>query len=349
MRLAPGSIASQLIGSDMRLASAPRTVDPLPEGGSQPSFSSGRRRLPTRLALSSGKLLLSAGLVGYLLHHHGLNLERLEKIDPILGSVTVAVFALQIALATVRWRVLLTHITGTDAPYRQVFVIYYASAFFSQVLPSVGGDLTRVLYARTLGSTSGPIIISVLLDRGVAIAGLLFFALPSLWFLAQFDPTHTVLRSVTIVAAGGLAAAYGGCLLARTMRCSRIWTGLPQWTRNLIASGDWALTSRTGLCYLIPLSAFIHLLSIAAIFLVAHAVQVPLTLSMVLAIGPVLVLAQVLPISVGGWGVREAAAVALLAMAGVDAASALLVSVMFGILIFLATLPGVLFWLMLRD
>jgi len=61
------------------------------------------------------------------------------------------------------------------------------------------------------------------------------------------------------------------------------------------------------------------------------------------------VLAQVLPISVGGWGVREAAAVALLAMAGVDAASALLVSITFGVLIFLATLPGILFWLTLRD
>jgi uncharacterized membrane protein YbhN (UPF0104 family) len=292
---------------------------------------------------------LSGGLVGYLVYHHGLSPERLEKIDPHLRFRNAGDLCLQITLATVRWRVLLAHITGTGASYRQVVVIYYASAFFSQVLPSVGGDLTRVLYARTLGSTSGPIIISVLLDRGVAIAGLLFFALPSLWFLAQFEPAHSVLRSVEIVAGSGLAAAYGGCLLARTMRCSRIWTGFPQWTRILIASGDWSLTSRTGLCYLIPLSAFIHLLSIAAIFLVAHAVQVPLTLSMVLAIGPVLVLAQVLPISVGGWGVREAAAITLFAMTGIDATSALLVSIMFGILIFLATLPGVLFWLTLRD
>jgi len=76
---------------------------------------------------------------------------------------------------------------------------------------------------------------------------------------------------------------------------------------------------------------------------------VPLTLSTVLAIGPVIVLAQVLPVSVGGWGVREAAAVTLLAMTGIDATSALLVSITFGILVFLATSPGVLFWLILRD
>jgi len=333
----------------MRLASSTRNVASCGEGTNRLGSSGGLRRLPTRLALSIGKLLLSGGLVGYLVYRHGLNPEQLEKIDPTLGFVTLAIFVLQIALATVRWRAILTHITAPVHLIATSSLSITPPYFFTQVLPSVGGDLTRVLYARTLGSTSGPIIISVLLDRGVAIAGLLFFALPSLWFLAQFDPAHTVLRSVAIVAGSGLAAAYGGCLLARTMRHSRIWTGLPQWTRTLIASGDWSLTSRTGLCYLIPLSAFIHLLSVAAISLVAHAVQVPLTLSMVLAIWPVFVLAQVLPISIGGWGVREAAAITLFPMTGIDATSALLVSIMFGILIFLATLSGVLFWLTLKD
>jgi hypothetical protein len=47
--------------------------------------------------------------------------------------------------------------------------------------------------------------------------------------------------------------------------------------------------------------------------------------------------------------VREAAAVPLLALTGIDATSALLVSIMFGIIMFLATLPGILFWLVLKD
>jgi glycosyltransferase 2 family protein len=333
----------------MRLASAPPTVDSPGEGGIRPAFTSGIRRLPTRLALSIGKLLLSGGLVGYLLYRHGFDHERLERIDPILGLTAVAVFALQVALTAFRWRVILTHIIGTSTPYRRLFRIYYASAFFAQVLPSIGGDLARILYARALGATSGSIVISVLLDRGVALAALMFVALPSLVFLAPFDPRHAVIRSIGIVAGGGLTAAYGGCLIARAMWGSRIRTAFPQWARTLIANCDWSLTSRTGLCCLLPLSALVHFLSIVAIFLAAHAAQVPLTPSMVLAIGPVVVLAQVLPISVGGWGVREATVVALLAMAGVDAASALLVSVAFGILMFLATLPGVLFWLTLRD
>jgi len=333
----------------MRLAESPSTVDSAGEDGSRPGNSSGTRRLPTRLALGAGKLLLSGGLIGYLLYRHGLSHERLASIDLTLGAAALAVFVLQVALATLRWRILLAHIGGTRPPFRRLFRVYYASAFFSQVLPSIGGDLARISYARMLGTTAGPIVVSVLIDRGVGIAALLFLALASLGFLAPFDPGHTVLRSIAVVAGGGLVAAYGGCLIARVMRYSRIWRALPSWIRTFIASCDWSLTSRVGLACLMPLYALGHLMSITAIFFAAHAVQVPLTLATVLAIGPVIVLAQVLPVSVGGWGVREAAAVTLLAMTGIDAASALLVSITFGILVLLATSPGVLFWLMLRN
>jgi uncharacterized membrane protein YbhN (UPF0104 family) len=331
----------------MQVATNAQAID-APADGGRPGLPTGRRRLP-RLTLSGGKLLLSGGLIGYLLYRYGPDHARLERLDPILCTITVAIFVLQIALNTVRWRLIVRHIAGTDPPYYRLFGIYYASTFLSQILPSIGGDLGRILYGRTLASTSVPIIISVLLDRGLALAALLFVALLSLGFLVPIDPGHTVLRSVGLVAGCGLAAAYGGCLMVRTVRRSRIWAGLPQWVQTLLASGDWSLTSRTGLCCLLPLSAFVHVLSIAAIFSAAHAVHVPLTLSVVLAIGPILLLAQVLPISVGGWGVREAAAVGLLAMTGVDATSALLVSLMFGVLLVLSTLPGALFWLTLRE
>jgi uncharacterized membrane protein YbhN (UPF0104 family) len=301
------------------------------------------------MALGAGKVLLSVGLIGYLFYRHGLQYERFRSVDPLLSTVTIAIVVLQIALNTVRWRLILKHVIGTGPPYRRLFGIYYASVFFTQVLPSIGGDVVRVLYGRMLGSSPGRLIISVVLDRGVALAALLFVALLSLPFLGLFDQGHTVLRSTGFVAGGALAAAYGGCFLMRPVRGASIWKDLPYWIRDLAESGAWSLTSRTGLCRLIPLSALVHLLSIAAIFVTAHAVHVPLTVPAVLAVAPILLLAQVLPISIGGWGVREAAAVALLGMTGVDAASGLLVSIMVGVLLLLATLPGALFWLILRE
>jgi uncharacterized membrane protein YbhN (UPF0104 family) len=313
-----------------------------------PSLSSGRSRSLGRLAVGIAKLLLSGGLIGYLLYHHGPDYKRLEGIDPVLCMMAAAMFVLQIALNTIRWRLILTHLTGTKPPYYRLFGIYYASIFFSQILPSVGGDLVRVFYRRILNSTLESMAISVVLDRGVAIVALLLVALPSVLFLAPFDPEHRVLGWIVFVASSGLMAAYGGCLVVTSVRRSRVWLGLPQWTRTLVVSGAWSISSRTGLRYLIPLSTVVHFLSFATIFLAAHAVHVPLTFLVVFAIGPALLLAHVLPISIGGWGVREVTAVALLGMTGVDATSALLVSIMFGVLLVLATLPGAVFWLMLR-
>jgi hypothetical protein len=106
-------------------------------------FSAGMSRSPGRLAVSMGKVLLSGGLIGYLLYHYGPGYGRLESIDPVLCVVAVATFVLQIALSTLRWGLILTYITGTKPPYYSLFGIYYASTFFSQILPSVGGDLVR--------------------------------------------------------------------------------------------------------------------------------------------------------------------------------------------------------------
>src|SRR4029077_20363580 len=139
-------------------------------------------------------------------------------------TITIAIVVLQIALNTVRWRLILRHVADTAPPYRRLFGVYYASIFLSQILPSIGGDLVRVLYGRTLGSTPGPLTISVILDRGLALAALLFIDLLLLPFLNPFDQGNMVVRSVVLVASGGLATAYGGCLAMRAMRGSRLWT-----------------------------------------------------------------------------------------------------------------------------
>jgi uncharacterized membrane protein YbhN (UPF0104 family) len=287
--------------------------------------------------------------VGYLLYRHGFHYEQLKNPDPAFGGMLVAAFVLQIVFNTFRWRLILAHLTGSELPYRRLFSIYYVSAFFMQVLPSIGGDLVRVMYCRALGSKPGPVMASVLVDRGIALATLLVMALFLLPFLTPFDNGHVIAQAVALIAGGGLIAAYGGCVLARGLPGWPIWTRLPYWMRGLVASAAWSLTSWTGLCRLMPLSALTHLLSFAAIFLAARAMHVPLTFVVVLAIGPALLLAHVLPISIGGWGVREATAVAMLGMTGLDATSALLVSVVFGLFMLFATLPGAVFWLLLRE
>ena len=60
---------------------------------------------------------------------------------------------------------------------------------------------------------------------------------------------------------------------------------------------------------------------------------------------PPVMLIVALPISAGGWGVREGAIVAALALAGVGTAPALLLSIELGVIGTLISLPGGAIWL----
>jgi hypothetical protein len=56
--------------------------------------------------------------------------------------------------------------------------------------------------------------------------------------------------------------------------------------------------------------------------------------------------AVALPISIGGWGLRELAVVSLLGAHGVAPERALLFSVCFGLALAIGSLPGALAWLL---
>jgi uncharacterized membrane protein YbhN (UPF0104 family) len=59
---------------------------------------------------------------------------------------------------------------------------------------------------------------------------------------------------------------------------------------------------------------------------------------------PIVVLVATLPISIGGWGVRESAAITVFALAGVSQPNALALSIIFGLAGIIVTLPGAVLW-----
>ena len=64
---------------------------------------------------------------------------------------------------------------------------------------------------------------------------------------------------------------------------------------------------------------------------------------------PLVVLIMTIPISIGGWGVRETAMVALFGLIGVSNEGALVLSVLIGLVGMVSALPGGLIWLLSRD
>ena len=78
-------------------------------------------------------------------------------------------------------------------------------------------------------------------------------------------------------------------------------------------------------------SLLAHLLAVAIVVVIASGLDLNLSITDALLLVPVMLLAIMLPISIGGWGVRESAAVPLLALAGVPASGAVTLALLFGL------------------
>ena len=204
------------------------------------------------------------------------------------------------------------------------------SIFLLAVTPStLAADGARAIALRGSGSDWTSSIHSVLVDRLLGLATLLLVALAGIpLLLAQAPPLRNVVGWPLFVAV--IAAASGIALVARRLphrwlrfRSVREWARLVQTLRTVLS--DRRFLFGASLC-----SLFIMALSMTAFWLIAAAAGARADLATVLGIFPIVLLASVLPISVGGWGSRELGLVALYPYFGTQPPVAMAVSIAFG-------------------
>ena len=232
-------------------------------------------------------------------------------------------------VSALRWRALARWL-GADVSVRDATRWYFQAIGLNALLPGavLGGDLYRAVVLRRAGQATLASSWSVVLDR---VSGL--------WMLCAIGGLGAALCADVLAPWLRLpAGAFAALMLAGTA----LWLATP-WTLP-------ALLRRWGVRWLAPLraaaqrpdfnrqmgwqalaSAAVQVLSAAALAAggLALGVQLPLA-AWAFAIAPVFLMAA-LPVSVGGWGTREAAAVAALAPFGVAAPAAVGVGLIYGV------------------
>jgi uncharacterized membrane protein YbhN (UPF0104 family) len=68
-----------------------------------------------------------------------------------------------------------------------------------------------------------------------------------------------------------------------------------------------------------------------------------------LVFSPIILFSMTLPVSIGGWGVREVTALLVSFLIGLSASASISVSIIYGILNLICSLPGLFFFLNLRN
>jgi glycosyltransferase 2 family protein len=294
------------------------------------------------------KFALSAAILGVLFWKFRTDLPSLRQIDPLSVTGAIALLLLQPPLIGLRWWLVL-RMYGSDAPPSSAIAITWVSVFANQFLPaSVGGDAVRIYYARQHSRGLGAAVASVVIDRLVALLALAVLMVALAPILADLiDQRITV--AVGILCALGIVAAVVVFRAAGEPSRSQ-----PQWP--LLARGVQIVhymlrivAHPTHGVITFTIAVIVHLLSFFALLLIARGLGIHADAGAVLAIAAIVTFIQVVPISIGGWGVREVAAITLLGLIRIEPGTALLASIVLGLSYGMASLPGAAIWPYLKS
>lgn len=293
---------------------------------------SGRRWL--RLALSWVGTAAALWLA-WILADGDAALRRLAALDPAWLAAGLAVSLAQLLLSAARWRLTARRL-GLGLERGRAVREYWLAGFLNQVVPGgVGGDLLRAWRHRDAEAVGGaallPALRAVAIERLAGWLALLPCAAAGalLWLPAPAGP---------LFAAAALAVLL---LLLAAPLLAPLSRALPA-LGVLLADMRRALLAPAVLPVQLLLSAAILATYLLVFACAAAAVGVAMEPLFLLTGVPLVLLSMALPISVAGWGLREAAAAGLWGVAGAGAEAGLAASLAYGLIVLLASLPGAL-------
>jgi uncharacterized membrane protein YbhN (UPF0104 family) len=265
----------------------------------------------------------------------------------------LGIYFINVLASVWRWHLLLDA-QEIRLPWRTLLGSFLVATFFNNFLPSnIGGDVIRIRdTAKPAGSKTIATTV-VLTDRVIGLIGLVLVAamgatmvagiaghVPSpiwpSWLWAGFLGA-TMVTAPAVLAPGGVG---------RLLQPLTVFH--PEWVGGRIDSVTAALSRFRGrpssLARCFGGAVFVQATVVVFYIAVAHAVHVPVAPWDLAVIVPLSFVVQMLPVSVNGFGVREATFSFYFTRVGLTVESALLVSLMATVLGMLVSLSGAGVW-----
>jgi glycosyltransferase 2 family protein len=283
---------------------------------------------------------------------------KLEALSVLAIMAGIAICLLQNLALAGRWSRVTDFVRGSLS-LSSAIQCTLISQLISQGLPaSIGGDALRVWWLTRHGAPARIALLSVLLDR---VAG--FFALVVLccFSVALLVLLITAIHNTALVF-WIVAAALFACIFAATRQARRLaivcYLRLPHTLRRVPTIG---MLMRTHLRFqrclgqlilsadgvkVLVWSLLIHLGTVTLCYIVVVNVSIPVTFWQLMATVPPVMLLSYLPISIGGWGVREGSMALALSVLGVPVTDGVFVGFVLGAFSLCAAAAGGAVWLL---
>jgi uncharacterized membrane protein YbhN (UPF0104 family) len=294
-------------------------------------------RLNSRALRTHFGSVAGAVILGALLWHLGTGvlLDGLRRIDATTLVLSLVIGAVTTGLSAWRWA-LVARGLRIELPLGAAVADYYRALFLNAALP--GGVLGDVHRAVRHGKNAGDLgrgVRTVVLER---VAGQIALAVVGgAVLLTMPSPVRAEVRSFAPLVA---LAVVGALAVVVALRMNRAPSRRGRALRATLAEAREGLFSRRN-GPPVALSSLLVLAGHLAMFVLAARVAGSgASVAVLLPLAVLALLAMGIPLNVGGFGPREGATAWAFGAAGLGASSGVAVAVVYGVLSFVAALPG---------
>lgn len=296
-----------------------------------------RRSLPPWLRVLAA-LLLSAALVMWVGPSEVR--ERLAALPLLVVLSGVGTALLSQWIGAIRLR-LAARTQGLGVTVREAFSINLSAVFYGLFLPggSVTGWAVRLIRMSRQKADVGAAVLALASDRLCATASLAMIGLVADPLLGSRAGAALLALLAAVAATTALLAVglFGLLPFKIAPMLRRVWAA--RWMRSPAPTLD-RLNGGTRVVALtsaMVLSLCMHIIGVAIWFVLARALGIDLNVLVIAWVRSAAMVVALLPVSIGGLGLREGAAIYLLSFFGVTPADALSLS----LAVFAATVLGV--------
>jgi uncharacterized protein (TIRG00374 family) len=285
------------------------------------------------------RLLLAAALLYWVVDRNGP--ERIARAllaaDPAWAAAAGLCFLLSIAGGALQWFMLL-RLQGFEYGLKACFRSYYSGMFLNNFMPgTVGGDALRVWDVHRSQSAApalpgrdgglGKAAAATLLDRLFGFSALALFSLLALVYELQRRSLPPDLVRHLFWAVSAVSFSFGMLLLLLlSRRLSAVFHAVIRQVGLNRLDAAYAKVQDSLLAYkarwgrmsgVFAVACVVQLLRVSVHLLSAWALSLSLSPSLFLSVIPLIALAAVLPLNVGGWGVPQGLGAYLYGLPGI--------------------------------
>lgn len=292
-------------------------------------------------AMTLLKVAVTIGLAGAIIYK--LDLPRFWQLitgtDIVFVTLAVAITILSVILSAYKWQ-LLVKAQGFSIRLGKLISSYFVGLFFNNFMPtSIGGDMVRIMDLRREVGSGTVAAASVVAERVLASVTLGLLVVLAAVFDISTIHDHGLLIAVFTAACLIMFAAIL-CADRLSLYLGKYASPLAVRFKNFAESIGVSLKDRRAMAKVMLYSIIFQVLVVLINVAIIKALGLEVKMGMIFLFVPIIFAFTMLPISINGLGVREAAYAYFFGRAGLSAEEAIAVSVLFFLVVTLVSLTG---------